>query len=1226
LLTEYDEESTAALLDGVEGEGEDAQFGGGRESSHASFRQCIGNHTDWIHEVLLCNNNQTVVSASSDGNVNIWNPHDSVHSALPQVLGTHKDYVKALTQAPEANWIASGSFDKTIKLWDVGELRHEPLLTIQESEVVSSVYSLSSNGAGTLIAGGSPEQVVRLWDPRSGHQVSQLVGHSDTVRKVLLSEDGAHLLSASSDATIRLWSVGEQRCLHTFTHHAESVWALHSDHPRLDVFYSGDRAGLLCKVDWERCNEVSEGECVLLGRGDSVTSDSGKFTSENSSYGITSIASTDNRHVWTANANGTVDRWQDVASRTSREALYPLASSPPASSRRSRVELGEEGFSSPNPRVSALRGDAYPTPSLAIAAGQRDAEIQADTVNGMYGIPFDSLVCLAPPNDPYGAAIGLGSVSMRAGSKAQLSFHALSGNESLISLTSQARLPGSSSSTIPIDMASQSPNTLHQQLEHQAAVSAGSPATPTLANTGAGSLIRPSSVRSGSIRFAPADTRHEYDALDGEELGKEGEDASLEARLAFEERDLAVDAKPLNDKPDDIIRCRRGLVRCTLLNDRRHCLTVDSDGTICLWDIVTGSCLGAYLWDDMLRAARTDGLTGDITPGEALDVIKERVQGHGAAPIWCTVDTRIGLLSVHLEYPRCFDAEIYVDEFEEWRQWTSEASADDQRLNIGRLLCKSLFAGFAEREKALRVGDVPRLPLGRLALELRGNAQADNLTPFKAASSSGNSFGMRIPTSILPKSPAILPVQTPLLHVSTQHLSDLQKLVSSQTLATPASERRSAGHQNDYFSLQKTPDGPGSRGATTPRAGVGNGRGDLGPNTPGIASPTSPGGGKLMGRLRLGLRREGTTSRKQGPKTPGGPQSAKGQNGEEVGTPEMPATEAERQLQAVRNLLTHFVLGQKQLAKGGANPTDSGTVRSIASSDRAVLAFSPKTELIIAESTHDSGAYQVRYRGIVGQTQDDVAELEVQAPMWLLEHVLDVEIDSTGPALGQRDKDKLTFLLIPWEGQQGGHAEMSNSQHESVGPAGAALSASQELQRLPPVPTGTSRLTATRMLRIKKACAYIADKLRLIEQQQDGDEGPANNMSSGYSSIAPSRRASLAPGVDQTATSNGGATVVQARTPLQQQIDQHRTIGAGPQHLRRPSAMSVSSYIAAGLNTAPMHVMPPGSTPSDYIEILCRDEIMPPNVTLTQIQRYTWKSGSPIKLEYRWKAGLLRAD
>ena len=52
--------------------------------------------------------------------------------------------------------------------------------------------------AGTLVAAGSPERVVRLWDPRAagsqdGQSIAGLIGHTDNIRAILLSQDGRHV-------------------------------------------------------------------------------------------------------------------------------------------------------------------------------------------------------------------------------------------------------------------------------------------------------------------------------------------------------------------------------------------------------------------------------------------------------------------------------------------------------------------------------------------------------------------------------------------------------------------------------------------------------------------------------------------------------------------------------------------------------------------------------------------------------------------------------------------------------------------------------------------------------------------------------------------------------------------------------------------------------------------------------------------------------------------------
>ena len=46
------------------------------------------------------------------------------------------------------------------------------------------------------------------------------------VQALVLNRDGTQCLSGSSDGTVRLWSLGQQRCIATFHPHSEGVWAL----------------------------------------------------------------------------------------------------------------------------------------------------------------------------------------------------------------------------------------------------------------------------------------------------------------------------------------------------------------------------------------------------------------------------------------------------------------------------------------------------------------------------------------------------------------------------------------------------------------------------------------------------------------------------------------------------------------------------------------------------------------------------------------------------------------------------------------------------------------------------------------------------------------------------------------------------------------------------------------------------------------------------------------
>ena len=77
-----------------------------------------------------------------------------------------------------------------------GKLEPTHSLTHSDSSSTkTSVYALATDPAGSIIASGSPERVVRLWDPRAGsrHSGGKLVGHTDNIRSILISDDARYV-------------------------------------------------------------------------------------------------------------------------------------------------------------------------------------------------------------------------------------------------------------------------------------------------------------------------------------------------------------------------------------------------------------------------------------------------------------------------------------------------------------------------------------------------------------------------------------------------------------------------------------------------------------------------------------------------------------------------------------------------------------------------------------------------------------------------------------------------------------------------------------------------------------------------------------------------------------------------------------------------------------------------------------------------------------------------
>lgn len=264
----------------------------------ASGIKAVDLHSDWVNDVGIVADVGKVVSCSSDSTVKLWDPKsDNVTT-----LGSHSDYAKQLA-SPVRNtgWVASAGLDGVLVGWDIASPNTPSFKYVVVGEK-HSIYSLATDRNGTILASGGPDTLIRLWDPRMKTSVAFLKGHTDTVRSILIRDN--LLLSASSDNTIKLWSLETRHIVNTWTSHEDSVWSLYSSSSNFSTFYSGDRSGVVLRTQ-AQVIEAPEVVCRC-------------------SHIVQSIAKTSEGTIWTATDKPELMRWIERKNNNANPPSRPV--------------------------------------------------------------------------------------------------------------------------------------------------------------------------------------------------------------------------------------------------------------------------------------------------------------------------------------------------------------------------------------------------------------------------------------------------------------------------------------------------------------------------------------------------------------------------------------------------------------------------------------------------------------------------------------------------------------------------------------------------------------------------------------------------------------------------------------------------------------------------------------------------------------------------------------
>lgn len=154
----------------------------------------------------------------------------------------HSGSVTAIAYSPDGTLLASGSGDKFIRLWDMqGNL----LKSFEgHTKIISGVAFILD---GKALVSSCYDRTIRVWD-MEGNSSKVIEGHTLPVTCIAYSPKTNILASGSEDNTIRLWNIAQGTLLKTLEGHSRKVTSI-AFSPDGKILASGSEDKTICLWD-----------------------------------------------------------------------------------------------------------------------------------------------------------------------------------------------------------------------------------------------------------------------------------------------------------------------------------------------------------------------------------------------------------------------------------------------------------------------------------------------------------------------------------------------------------------------------------------------------------------------------------------------------------------------------------------------------------------------------------------------------------------------------------------------------------------------------------------------------------------------------------------------------------------------------------------------------------------------------------------------------------------
>ncbi|MCH7729865.1 MAG: hypothetical protein IH991_25855, partial [Planctomycetes bacterium] len=171
--------------------------------SHRSLIRLIKASKGPVLSVVFAPDGTKLASGAGDKTVQLWNLTDG--ASLQSFTGSTQG-LSNVAVSNDGKLLAACGAEKFVRVWQIadGVALHSIALPVPARDVHFSADS-------TKLVAGCDDNIVRVWDLRSGKLLELFKGHTGAVSGVRFAADNKTIISGSADKQLRVWKLSAQK-------------------------------------------------------------------------------------------------------------------------------------------------------------------------------------------------------------------------------------------------------------------------------------------------------------------------------------------------------------------------------------------------------------------------------------------------------------------------------------------------------------------------------------------------------------------------------------------------------------------------------------------------------------------------------------------------------------------------------------------------------------------------------------------------------------------------------------------------------------------------------------------------------------------------------------------------------------------------------------------------------------------------------------------------------